>query len=182
MDRVKSHFQDEARVFDGLIIHVIPYYRQMIEALISAIPHDRDAPLRAIDLGCGTATIAKMILERFPRSSVTCLDFSENMLKVARAKLDGFENVRFVFSDFNSHEFDQEYDVAVSSLALHHLVACKDKRQYYARSSIVCGREACSSTPMWYWRQAIICRMFTCTAGASTCCARFRSTRSSTNG
>jgi tRNA (cmo5U34)-methyltransferase len=36
-------------------------------------------------------------------------------------------------SDFRAFSFDRKYDVAVSSLALHHLVTDEEKREFYTR-------------------------------------------------
>jgi tRNA (cmo5U34)-methyltransferase len=41
--------------------------------------------------------------------------------------------VRYVAGDFNNFDLDGNYDVVVSSLALHHLVRNDDKRQLYRR-------------------------------------------------
>ena len=35
---VKEHFESEAKEFDGIILNLIPYYNQMIESLVMAIP------------------------------------------------------------------------------------------------------------------------------------------------
>ena len=38
---IKKHFEEEAKEFDETIIKLIPYYRQMLDALITSIPFDR---------------------------------------------------------------------------------------------------------------------------------------------
>ncbi|MBN1889986.1 MAG: class I SAM-dependent methyltransferase [Thermoflexales bacterium] len=133
MDKVKQHFEEEAREYDGIILRIIPHYPYMIEALISAIPFEAAAPIRAIDLGCGTGTVARRVLEAFPRARMSCVDLAENMLGMARAKLADYPHIRYIPGDFNHLEFDQEYDVVVSSLALHHLVSDQDKRGFYRK-------------------------------------------------
>jgi tRNA (cmo5U34)-methyltransferase len=131
MDRIRQHFEEEARDFDRIILTLIPDYRQLVEALVSALPFERSAAIRVIDLGCGTETIGKAVLEAFPNAHLTCLDLAENMIAVARGKLAPFRNVSFVVSDFAA--FDGEYDAVVSSLALHHLVTDEDKKRLYRR-------------------------------------------------
>lgn len=133
MDKIKQHFEEEAREFDRIIVTLIPEYPQMVEALISAIPFDRSSPLGVIDLGCGTGTVAARVLEAFPNAQVTCLDLAENMIEMARAKLVRYPLVRYVVGDFSVFDFDKKYDVVVSSLALHHLLTDEDKRRFYRR-------------------------------------------------
>lgn len=141
MDNIKQHFEDEAREFDRIIVTLIPEYARMVEALISAIPFNRSAPMRVIDLGCGTGTVAAYVLDAFPNAQVTCLDLAENMITMAQVKLARYPLVRYVVGDFSAFESDDGYDVVVSSLALHHLVTNQDKRNFYRRiyNSIATG-------------------------------------------
>jgi tRNA (cmo5U34)-methyltransferase len=133
MDKIKDHFEEEAREFDRIIVTLIPEYPRMVEALVAAIPFENSAPVRIIDLGCGTGTVAEHVLGSFPNAQVTCLDLAENMITMARAKLRGQPHVNYVVGDFNKFDLDGDYDVVVSSLALHHLWTNDDKRQFYRR-------------------------------------------------
>lgn len=87
MDQIKQHFEEEAHKFDQIIQQLIPYYDQMLPAVISAIPFDANYPIQVLDLGCGTGTLAQHILNAFPQAHVTCLDFSEQMIEMARVKI-----------------------------------------------------------------------------------------------
>jgi tRNA (cmo5U34)-methyltransferase len=131
VDRIKRHFEEEAREYDSIILNLIPHYPQMLEALISAIPFDASKPIRVIDLGCGTGTISQRVLAAFPNARVTCLDLAENMVEMAKVKLAQHPHVRYLAGDFNTFAFDAQVDVAVSSLALHHLTTDAGKRGFY---------------------------------------------------
>lgn len=48
--------------------------------------------------------------------------------KNGQVKLGEDKKVAYHIGDFHSFDFDQEYDVIISSLALHHLAEDKDKR------------------------------------------------------
>lgn len=133
MDAVKRHFNEEAQKFDEIILKVIPDYPRMVAALVSAVPFDREAQIRVVDLGCGTGTVAKAILETFPHASITCVDLAENMIAAAKAKLARHSGVEYVVGNFRTFSFDRTYDVVVSSLALHHLVTDAEKRDFYKR-------------------------------------------------
>jgi tRNA (cmo5U34)-methyltransferase len=133
MDAVKKHFEQEAREFDRIIVTPIPYYLQMVESLGLAIPFEISAPVRVLDLGCGTGTVDKRILERFPNAQVTCLDLAGNMIAMARQKLASYPRVSYVQGDFTAMAGGESYDFIVSSLALHHLATDAEKHQFYRR-------------------------------------------------
>ena len=50
-DRVKNHFEAEAKQYDRIIQNLIPYYNQMVEALVNALPFPSATSIEAIDLG-----------------------------------------------------------------------------------------------------------------------------------
>ena len=132
MDKVKDHFEDEAQEFDRIILTLIPHYAAMIHALVDAIPR-RTGPLRVIDLGCGTGTVAAKILENFPGAQVTCIDLAGNMISLAQSRLARYSQMKYVVADFRDFDFVDKYDVVASSLALHHLVSSEDKQDFYRR-------------------------------------------------
>ncbi len=135
VDQVKQHFKEEARDFDRIILKLIPDYPQMVEALVAAMPFESHAPIRVIDLGCGTGTFAQAVLHACPKALVTFLDIAENMISKAQSKLAHCPNVCFIVGDFTV--FDGEYDAVISSLALHHLATDEDKKRFYHR---ICAR------------------------------------------
>lgn len=55
------------------------------------------------------------------------------MLQIAQTKLGDSGDVRYQLANFESYDFDSVYDVAVSSLALHHLVSEDDKIKFYKK-------------------------------------------------
>lgn len=130
-DRIKKHFEKEAREYDSIIQKLIPYYNQMIDAMVSTIPFPQSSTFSVIDLGCGTGTISKAVKDRFPNVEITCVDIADEMLQIANEKLEG--NVTCVQADFNDFSFPQKYDLIVSSLALHHLETDQDKLEFYEK-------------------------------------------------
>jgi|Deesub1362A_J573_1020465.scaffolds.fasta_scaffold06834_3 tRNA (cmo5U34)-methyltransferase len=133
MDKVKKHFEEEAKEFDQTVLKLISHYKEMIEALISAIPFEQAEPIEVIDLGCGTGEVAKNIKERFPNAKVTCLDIAEKMIEMAKKKMEKYPDITYLVGDFRDFEFDKKYEVIVSSLALHHLPTDEDKKQFYKK-------------------------------------------------
>jgi len=133
MEKVKQHFEKEAQEFDAIIRRLIPYYEQMVDALVLALPFNQSQLIRVIDLGCGTGTIARRIKDVYPQAQITCVDIAEKMLHIAQTKLGDAGGMRYQLENFETYEFDSVYDVAVSSLALHHLVNEDDKIKFYKK-------------------------------------------------
>jgi tRNA (cmo5U34)-methyltransferase len=132
-DRIKEHFEEEAEDFDRIIVNLIPHYLQMVEAVVLAIPFTSSERVRVVDLGCGTGTVANHVLERFPNAEVICVDLAEKMIGMAQSKLARHKQVRYFVDDFSTFRFEGDYDVVVSSLALHHLASDEEKRQFYGQ-------------------------------------------------
>lgn len=130
-DRIKNHFEEEPKEFDTIIQKLIPHYHQMIDALVTAIPFSTDADLSVVDLGCGTGTVSLAVQDRYPNATITCIDIAERMLEMAKTKLK--PNITCIRADFNHFDFSDNYDLIVSSLALHHLETYKDKLNFYKK-------------------------------------------------
>jgi tRNA (cmo5U34)-methyltransferase len=130
---VKEHFEAEAHEFDSIIVKLIPYYDQMIDALIDSIQFDRFDSIRIIDLGCGTGTIAKRLADRFPNSKIVCLDIASKMIEIAKYKLLDHKHTEFIVGDFSKIDFKEQFDVVVSSLALHHIETDNEKKEFYTK-------------------------------------------------
>jgi tRNA (cmo5U34)-methyltransferase len=130
---IKEHFEEEAAEFDYTIVKLIPYYNQMIRALIDAVHFKPNDTIRIIDLGCGTGTLAKQIADRFPNSKIVCLDIASKMIELARHKLSDYKNIEYVVGDFSEIDFHEQFDVVVSSLALHHIPTDNGKIEFYTK-------------------------------------------------
>ncbi|RBI60949.1 class I SAM-dependent methyltransferase [halophilic archaeon] len=124
---------EDSRVYDPGIEAIVPRYDELHDAILNAPPQERSAPVRVLELGAGTGELTAKLLTRFPESTVLAVDHSENMLTEAERKLetfgDRFEIARGAFPDDYPTE-RAEYDLVVSSLAVHHLDG-EDKRALF---------------------------------------------------
>jgi tRNA (cmo5U34)-methyltransferase len=131
MAEIRSNFSEMSEEYDARVRKVIPKYDEMLTVLISCIAPQDGHRMRAIDLGCGTGAVSKRLLDKFPKTELTCLDMTERMLDLAKQRLSAQGDVRYVLSDFDHFEFDGPYDVIISSLALHHILTDQDKKRMY---------------------------------------------------
>lgn len=72
-----------------------------LAALGAGLLHVTPAPERALDLGTGTGEAALLLAREFPRASVRGIDISEEMIRIARAKvgLDPEGRIAFKVAD-----------------------------------------------------------------------------------
>jgi demethylmenaquinone methyltransferase/2-methoxy-6-polyprenyl-1,4-benzoquinol methylase len=79
---------------------------------------------KVLDLCAGTGEVAKLLLKRIgSEGAVTCLDFSEEMLAVARKKFDPLPgNLAFVVSDVREMTFpDNSFDAATVAFGMRNV-------------------------------------------------------------
>lgn len=133
MEKVKNHFEEESKEYDNIILKLIPHYKEMIASLIASIPFENTKPIKVLDLGCGTGNTSKAVKNRFPNANITCIDLAENMIEMARYKLSEYDNIEYHVADMREFEFGCDYDLVISSLAMHHLETDEEKKAVYRR-------------------------------------------------
>ncbi|MCD8154364.1 MAG: class I SAM-dependent methyltransferase [Clostridiales bacterium] len=96
---------------------------------LSGIPEAFTGLLLEVPVGTGVLTMP--VYQRLPDASITCLDYSEDMMSRAqrRAKRDGLTHVRFQQGDVGSLPFpDGSFDIVLSLNGFH---AFPDKEAAY---------------------------------------------------
>ena len=67
-----------------------------------------------LEVGCGTGMYTRMLCDRYAGASITALDISEDMVRVARKKLEG-ERLKFEIADGENLAFDKKFDLITSN-------------------------------------------------------------------
>jgi tRNA (cmo5U34)-methyltransferase len=129
-------FDAAAGGYDEARRQLVPGLEDFYGAALDSVPFGRDAGIKVLDLGAGTGLLSAMVAERFPRSRVTLVDLSVEMLRVARRRLaEGDGRFEFRNMDYARKALPVVaggYDVVVSALSIHHLTH-GDKRELFER-------------------------------------------------
>ena len=77
-----------------------------------------------LEIGCGTGSATRSVLETFPSAKITALDLSAPYLKVAQENLRSYDNVNFIQGQGADLDFkDNTFDVVYSVYLFHELPA-----------------------------------------------------------
>ena len=129
-------FDAAAGDYDRARRQLVPGFDGFYGAALASVPFGRGEPIRVLDLGAGTGLLGALAADRFPRSRVTLVDLSVEMLRVARRRLAG-EPGRFEFRNMDYARKPlpggpRGYDLVVSALSIHHLTH-GDKRELFEK-------------------------------------------------
>jgi tRNA (cmo5U34)-methyltransferase len=133
---VGALFDGAAWNYDRARRQLVPDLDRFYGAVLESVPFGENEEIQVLDLGAGTGLLSAMVAERFPRSRITLVDLSVEMLRVARRRFAGKPG-RF---EFRTMDYARKplprvsggYDLVVSALSVHHLTH-GDKRELFAK-------------------------------------------------
>jgi tRNA (cmo5U34)-methyltransferase len=124
----QCHFDPAS--YTAEIVANVPHYREFQAAVADATS---GLDVRTIlDLGMGTGETSAAVLKIHPQARVTGLDASPQMLAVARDRLAPGNVAGLVVGKLQHRLPSGEFDLVVSSLAVHHLRG-RQKRDLFRR-------------------------------------------------
>jgi len=126
---VRSQFDEAAQVYDEQRRKLIPCFDDFYNLAVSLADVSTNTP-RVLDLGAGTGLFSSLLLQKYPDARVTLIDLSENMLAIAKQRLQQFQNVTYLLDDYTNYEQLEGFDIIISSLSIHHLTD-RDKQVLY---------------------------------------------------
>ena len=117
-DRWANDYNEEVRIADENDEYPFAGYTKIMNHIYNAI--QKQPTSNVLDVGVGTGTLAKALYEN--GHNITAIDFSSEMLAVARRKMP---DAVFYQHDFSvglpSDIVGAKYDFIISTYALHHL-------------------------------------------------------------
>lgn len=127
---IVQKFNENAEKYDSQRKKLIPCFDDFYSIPVSIMEPTSSSPT-VLDIGAGTGLFTSFILKKFPEAKVTLIDISDKMLNVAKERFSNFSNINYVVADYTSYQFDQKFDVIVSSLSIHHLTDTEKKNLYF---------------------------------------------------
>jgi tRNA (cmo5U34)-methyltransferase len=120
--QIEKSFDEVSAPFESIFPPVSLRYQEIHDVMLYFLTSLGREFIDIVELGVGTGELTAEVLQRFPDAGVEAIDLSAQMLEVAGQKLLPYKDrVNLIHSDFGTYEFMREYDLAISSLALHHL-------------------------------------------------------------
>jgi tRNA (cmo5U34)-methyltransferase len=120
----RAVFDATAATYDRDRMKLIPGHEAFYAAALELIPTDA---LHIVELGAGSGLFSAMLRAAFPEAHLTLIDFSENMLALARNRLGNDPHITFSLADYTTEPLPANSDAIVSSLSIHHL---EDERKH----------------------------------------------------
>ncbi len=104
--------EDLAKIYD--LVYEDKDYEKEVDFIenIFKNTYDNNKPKRVLEIGCGTGSHTKILLER--GYEVTAIDVSEDMLKIARKKCE----CKFRKGDIRNIAIDDEFDACIAMFAV----------------------------------------------------------------
>jgi tRNA (cmo5U34)-methyltransferase len=131
-EQIKQNFNDHAGTYiDAARRRIIPCYDDFYRTGVILLAHAGDAP-RVLDAGAGSGLYAAHLLARYPNARLTLVDFSEEMLALARKRFEDRPDTEFVLGNYTDCDLAETYDIVISALSIHHLNA-EEKAAFYRR-------------------------------------------------
>ena len=118
-----SFFNERANEYENHMKETISSFESYYELVSSEIKQTNE-PINILDLGCGTGLEIKGILKKAPNAQITCIDMSENMLKVLLENYkDNKKQITILNDSYLTVPFEEgKYDYIVSVMTMHHFV------------------------------------------------------------
>lgn len=141
-DEIKSRYASEAKTYreDAIIINfdAKTLFNKFVNIIKTVYP-DKETKLKVLDLGAGNGMLTELVYNEYKNAEFTMFDFSEGMLESAKYIFEDNMydiNVTYVTGNFITDDFpDEEYDLIISSYALHHVRTPEELKRVYAKIS-----------------------------------------------
>lgn len=140
-DDIKNRYAKEAETYrqDAWLINFDAevLFEEFKKIIHNLFPNNLEK-LKILDVGAGNGMLTELILTEFPNAKVTMLDFSKEMLDSAQAffetKQIPISNINYMVKNFITDDFpDNDYDLIVSSYALHHIRDIENLKTVYLK-------------------------------------------------
>lgn len=121
MEIIEEQFNQIAHEYDDNRKRFIPCFDDFYINTTNFILSNIDVPKRIVDLGAGTGLLSYFWYKHHPTAEYLLIDIADEMLKVARKRFEGIENVSYQIKDYTGELPGVIFDTVISALSIHHL-------------------------------------------------------------
>lgn len=118
---IQTQFNIIADKYDINRKKFIPCFNDFYGSTTKFITANINEPKCILDLGAGTGLLSYFWYNRFPHSEYVLVDIAEEMLKIAKKRFKGADNVSYQILDYSKALPNAEFDAIISALSIHHL-------------------------------------------------------------
>ncbi len=117
--------------YDAQITRTIPHYELIHQGIIDLVLSLDRPPGLWLDTGCGTGTLVRTALDRFPSTHFLLADPSETMLGQAQKKFEEEDRVRFLRPTCSQELEGQvsERPDLITAIQCHHYLSNNERRR-----------------------------------------------------
>ena len=136
-----------AETWEARMRAFFPHRQECIAAMLEVLAELLPAgPWRLLDLGAGTGSLSRALLERFPEASIVALDLDPVLMKIGQGAIgDGGGRLTWSQIDLRAPDWveqisagsDPAFDAVVSLATLHHFSAHERQIIYGDLASLV---------------------------------------------
>ncbi len=148
-DKIQNSYKSTKNIYDVIITHKTWWsklYSKVVwkggdnniiaEKLLGKIPNDFIGKILDVPVGTGVFTFEKY--SKMKNADITCLDYSEDMLNIARERISS-KNTKLVHGDVGDLQFpDGNFDIVLSMNGFH---VFPDKDKAFAEVSRVLKKD-----------------------------------------
>lgn len=118
---IGEQFNLIAKEYDSKREKFIPCYGDFYENTTKFIASNIKYPHSILDLGAGTGLLTSFWYKYFPHSIYMLVDIADDMLKIAKKRFAGINNILFNTLNYTDALPANDFDIAISALSIHHL-------------------------------------------------------------
>jgi tRNA (cmo5U34)-methyltransferase len=119
---IEQAFNSSVEYYDDWMRKALPNYGDIFSTAAGLITFDATAKINVLDLGAGTGLFSGHVAEKYPQANFTLYDVADKMLGVAKKRFAGKSpRFKYVLDDYRRIQGENEYDLVISSLSIHHL-------------------------------------------------------------
>jgi len=117
---VANEFNKIAKDYDNQRKKLIPVFDDFYGTSIESIEINTKKP-KVLEIGAGTGLFSQMFLNKFPEAEMDLVDLARDMLNLAKERFSNNFKLNFFNENILDFSPNENYDVVISSLAIHHL-------------------------------------------------------------